>query len=86
MKGDQGQDRPSWVRFSGIGIEFAAAVVGFTLFGYWIDKRYDSSPWGVLIGVMLGLVGGTYNLVRASISAMKQSERDRSNSKNDREA
>jgi F0F1-type ATP synthase assembly protein I len=85
VKSDRKQDRPSWIRFSGIGIEFAAAVAGFALVGYWIDKRYDSSPWGLLIGAMLGLIGGTYNFVRVSLAALKQSERDRVGSDEDRE-
>lgn len=66
----------SWTRHAGIGIEFAGAVAGFALLGYWIDRHYDSSPWGVLIGAALGLIGGTYNLIRASMAAFKQYERD----------
>lgn len=61
-----------WIRYSGIGIEYAAALAGFALVGYWIDRHYDSSPWGVVIGAALGLVGATYNLVRMSLSAFKQ--------------
>ncbi len=66
----------SWTRHAGIGIEFAGAVAGFALLGYWIDRHYDSSPWGVLIGAALGLIGGTYNLIRASMAAFKRYERD----------
>lgn len=85
MKDGKKRDRPAWLRFSGIGIEFAAAVAGFALVGYWIDRRYGSSPWGVLIGAVLGLLGGTYNLVRASLAAMKESDRDWRGSKRDDE-
>lgn len=69
------RDRPSWVRFSGVGIEFAAAVAGFTLLGYWIDNRYESRPWGVLTGAVLGLVGGMYNLIRESLGAIREQRR-----------
>jgi len=68
-------DRPSWIRFSGIGIEFAAAVLGCSIVGYWIDLHYHCSPWGVLIGAGTGLIGGTYNLVRESLAAFKQDKR-----------
>jgi ATP synthase protein I len=57
-------DRTSGLRLAGVGIEFAAAVAGLTLLGYWIDRRFGSAPWGVLIGAAIGLVGGTYNLIR----------------------
>ncbi len=56
---------------SGIGFEFVAAVVGFTLIGYGWDRHFGSSPWGLLTGVALGLIGGTYNLIRQSLSAFK---------------
>lgn len=64
--------RPAWVRFSGIGFEFGAAIVGFTLVGYWIDGHYHSGPKGVLIGAVLGIVGGGYNLIRQSLIATKE--------------
>lgn len=69
-KKDRGQS-PSWTRFAGIGIEFAGVVVGFTLIGLWIDRHYNKSPWGVLIGVSLGLIGGMYNLIRESLAASR---------------
>lgn len=64
-------DRPTWLRFSGIGIEFAAAVAGFTLVGWWVDRHWNISPWGLVIGAALGLIGGTYNLIRESLGAFK---------------
>lgn len=68
---DKKRDRPSWIRLSGVGIEFAAAVAGFAALGFWIDHHYDCSPWGVVIGAVLGLIGGTYNLVRKSLAAFR---------------
>ncbi len=68
-------DRPTWVRYAGVGIEFAAAVAGFTLVGFWIDRHYDSRPWGVLIGAFLGLTGGMYNLIRESLAAFRETDR-----------
>ncbi|HXU44787.1 MAG TPA: AtpZ/AtpI family protein [Thermoanaerobaculia bacterium] len=62
-------------RASGIGIELAAAVAGLSLAGYWVDRHYGSGPWGLLIGLALGLIGGTYNLVRESLVATKDAER-----------
>ena len=70
------KSRPSWIRWSGIGVNFAAAVAGFTLVGYWIDHHHETSPWGVLIGMVLGLVGGMYNLIRSSLAAAHEAERE----------
>jgi F0F1-type ATP synthase assembly protein I len=66
----------SGLRFLGLGTEFAAALVGLTLVGLWIDRTFDAAPWGVLIGLFIGLVGGTYNLIRGVIAATKQGSRD----------
>jgi F0F1-type ATP synthase assembly protein I len=64
-------DRPSWLRFSGVGIEFVAAIAGFALVGYWVDRHWDTKPWGLVIGAVLGLIGGMYNLIRESLGAFK---------------
>lgn len=55
-------------------MELAAAVVGCTLLGLWIDRRYDTEPWGVLIAGMVGIVGGLYNFVREASRAARQQE------------
>ncbi|HSG39968.1 MAG TPA: AtpZ/AtpI family protein [Thermoanaerobaculia bacterium] len=61
----------SWTRLVSIGFELAAAIGGFTLVGYWWDRHFGSTPWGVLTGALLGLVGGMYNLVRQSLLATR---------------
>ena len=66
------QDRQPWMRLAGSGMELAAAVGGFALLGYWIDRHNGSSPWGLLIGALLGLIGGFYNLIKASLSASRE--------------
>jgi F0F1-type ATP synthase assembly protein I len=63
---------PGWVRHSGVGLELAGATAGFALIGYWIDRRYQTAPWGVLVGFILGLVGGLYNLVKQSLQAVRE--------------
>ena len=73
---------PGWVRYSGVGLELAGATAGLALVGYWIDKRFGTSPWGILGGVVIGLVGGLYNLIKESIEAVQEAEaedKDRGN-------
>ncbi len=60
---------PPWTRHAGIGVNYVAAVAGFGLMGWWIDSRWGTEPVGVLIGVALGLIGATYNLIRESMAA-----------------
>jgi len=65
---------PGWVRHSGIGLELAGATAGLALVGYWIDGRFGTTPWGLLGGVVIGLVGGLYNLVRESLMAVREAK------------
>jgi F0F1-type ATP synthase assembly protein I len=65
---------PGWVRHSGVGLELAGATAGLALVGYWIDNRFGTQPWGILGGVVIGLVGGLYNLVRESLQAVREAK------------
>ena len=58
-------------RSAGIGVQFGAVISLFALLGYWLDERMGSSPWLLLLGVLLGFVGGTISLVKA-VSRFKQ--------------
>ena len=59
-------------RMAGIGVQFGAVISLFALAGYWLDDRMGSSPWLLLLGVLLGFVGGTISLVKA-VSRLKES-------------
>ena len=67
---------PGWVRYSGIGLELAGATAGLALVGYWVDGKFGTSPWGILIGVVIGIVGGLYNLVKESLAAVNEARED----------
>jgi len=67
---------PGWVRYSGVGLELAGATAGLAFAGHWIDGRYGTAPWGILLGVVIGIVGGLYNLVRESLAAAREAKDD----------
>ena len=62
----------AWVRYAGMGLDFAAAVGGFTLIGYLIDRHWQMYPKATLTGAILGMVGGMYNLIKASLAANRE--------------
>src|SRR5262245_27543802 len=64
------------LRLAGAGFELAAAVAGFTLIGWWIDRRFGTS-WGAVTGAILGIVGGLYNFIRQSLEIVRDDERRR---------
>jgi len=45
--------------------------------GWFIDRCFDSHPLGLLIGAILGLIGGMYNLIRQAIRMSRESELQR---------
>jgi F0F1-type ATP synthase assembly protein I len=75
MSEEKRPERSNLGRSYSSGFEFVAAVVGFTLIGFWIDYHYGSSPKALLIGLGLGLVGATWNLIRGSWTANRKTDR-----------
>ena len=72
---DRKKEQPSSaLRYAGLGMELVGAVAGFAFLGFWIDRHYETSPWGVLISTVLGLIGGLYNLIRQSLAAFSRSQ------------
>ena len=45
---------------SSLGTELAVAIGFFTFLGYQGDKRFNSSPWCLLAGLLLSFIYGAY--------------------------
>ena len=41
-----------------------ASILIFTYFGWMIDREIDSSPFAILIGMLLGMIIGFYHLIK----------------------
>ncbi len=54
----------AWGIYGAIGFQLAMMVVGGLLIGNWLDKHWSTSPWLALTGLILGSIGGFYNLIR----------------------
>ena len=50
--------------YMGLGTELAASVVGMLLIGYFLDEHFKTSPWLLLIGAGVGLIGGFFNFIK----------------------
>ncbi|MBL0922261.1 MAG: AtpZ/AtpI family protein, partial [Phycisphaerales bacterium] len=57
---DNSKQTSQLVRISGMGTELAAAIIGMTLLGYLIDRFGGTSPWGVLGGAAVGILGCSF--------------------------
>ncbi len=49
-----------WKRHINLGIEIAVSVFVFVFSGYYIDKYFNTSPFGILAGVMVGIISVFY--------------------------
>jgi len=50
--------------YSVVGIQLAVSVVAGLMFGNYLDKRLGTLPWLTVVGLIIGSVGGFYNLIR----------------------
>ena len=53
------------LRFIGLGFELVVPVLAGVFLGLWVDRRFDSAPWGVVAGAVLGISAGFLNFFRA---------------------
>ena len=59
-----------------IGLLFVGStLVGSIVLGYflgsWIDRSFGTTPWGILIGVILGATSGFVGLIRTVQRTLK---------------
>jgi ATP synthase protein I len=60
------------LRTSSVGLEMAVAIgIGWGV-GYAIDRRWDTDPWGMLIGLGFGIAAGFRGLWRAAQLARRE--------------
>ena len=57
------QEKSPWA-MAGVGIQFAVTAAVFAFIGYFLDKRFGWSPWGVIGFSLVGFVGGLYLLIK----------------------
>lgn len=66
------------------------AVVLLGYGGYWLDQRYGTSPWLLIVGVLLGIATAFQSLFRQlrnlEAAKKKEKEKERSGAENDRRA
>jgi F0F1-type ATP synthase assembly protein I len=70
-----GENRTNWGQGLAMGFETAVGVALGYFAGNWLDKRFGWAPWGMLVGMMLGLVGGAYLLIK-EMNRMDQKDRE----------
>ncbi len=58
--------------YAGKGLQFAATTALFALMGFYADRRFGWTPWGLVGFSMLGFVGGLYLLIKDALNEEKK--------------
>jgi F0F1-type ATP synthase assembly protein I len=64
----------SWGKYAGVGIQFAASIVLFLYAGRWVDARFGTDPWGVIIGVFTGASAAFYSMYSSLMADLRREE------------
>ena len=54
----------NYLEYLTLGSEIAFTISAPILIGFWIDSRYDTSPWFILGGVLLAMLMLVIMLIR----------------------
>jgi len=60
--------------FLTIGLQLAITVIVFFFLGRWLDNEYGTSPWLMLAGLTVGIVGGLIKFFKTAVETGKQTE------------
>lgn len=51
-------------RYSTIGLEMVISVVIGILFGWWLDRLFNTKPWLTIVFMLFGIVAGFRSLFK----------------------
>jgi ATP synthase protein I len=68
--------RRAEIGIAGMGMDLAASVGVGALLGWWLDRRFDTTPWATIVCSTIGIVGGLVNFIRKAQRAARASQRN----------
>jgi ATP synthase protein I len=64
----------SVLAYSSVGLQLAGTLLICVYAGFWLDRRYDTSPWLVLAGAAVGMTAGFFNMFKELQALDKNTE------------
>jgi F0F1-type ATP synthase assembly protein I len=52
-----------YLRFAGVGVQYALTILLLTLAGIWLDDKLGTAPLFLIVLLLLAFVGATWSLV-----------------------
>lgn len=59
---------PAWGRYLGLGLQMFVGVGLGIVVGTWLGRKFGNESRGVLIGVLVGVAGGMYVLIKDAVA------------------
>ena len=69
---DRNRVERSYLRFAGVGVQYALTILVLTLVGVWLDDQLGTEPLLLLVCLLLAFVGATWSLVRQVLAPDKR--------------
>lgn len=62
--------------FLTLGLQLAIGVVVFFFLGQWLDSRFGTSPWLMIVGIFIGVVGGLISFIRTAMRLGREEDEE----------
>jgi F0F1-type ATP synthase assembly protein I len=63
--------------YATVGLQFALAIVLSVYAGQWLDRRFGTAPWLMLLTLLFGAGGTFYSIYRKLMADLKRDEEAR---------
>jgi F0F1-type ATP synthase assembly protein I len=64
-------------KYGGLGFQFAASIILFLYAGRWLDRKLDSEPWFLILGVFTGAGAAFYSMYRTLMADQRREDEER---------
>jgi ATP synthase protein I len=64
------------LRHGAVGLEMGIAVALGSVGGWYLDDRYGTGPWLLIVGMGFGIAAGFKGLYRAAKEGLREAKRD----------
>ena len=73
-EGEPAEESTQWMAFLNLGWMIVANMALFVGLGMWLDRRFRTAPWLLLVGVFLAFAASGYTIFLA-VKKLESSER-----------
>jgi ATP synthase protein I len=70
----RGKQLSTLAKLTSVGIEFSLSVLIGLLGGRWVDGKLGTSPWLMIVGLLLGVSAALRSLIRTARQANQESQ------------